>query len=66
MLSFLDNKNGNYKIISFWAKKARGLMAQYIIKNRIETIEGLQAFDSEDYLFDSESSTDNKLIFKRG
>lgn len=65
-VEFLDNKNGNYKIISFWAKKARGLMAQYIIKNRIETIEGLQAFDSEGYLFDSESSTDNKLIFKRG
>ena len=65
-VEFLDNKNGTYKIISFWAKKARGLMAQYIIKNRIETIEGLQAFDSEGYLFDSESSTDNKLIFKRG
>lgn len=65
-VEFLDNKNGNYKIISFWAKKARGLMAQYIIKNRIETIEGLQAFDSEGYLFDSESSTDSKLIFKRG
>lgn len=65
-VEFLDNKNGTYKIISFWAKKARGLMAQYIIKNRIETIEGLQAFDTEGYLFDSESSTDNKLIFKRG
>jgi len=65
-VEFLDNKNGQYKIISFFAKKARGLMAQYIIKNQVETIEGLQGFDYEGYWFDTESSTANKLIFKRG
>ena len=40
-VEFLEHKNGVHKIISFFVKKARGLMAQYIIKNRIETIEGL-------------------------
>jgi len=65
-VEFLDNKNGQYKIISFFAKKARGLMAQYIIKNRVETIEGLQGFDYEGYLYSSEDSSDHKLVFKRG
>ena len=65
-VEFLDNKNGQYKIISFWAKKARGLMAQYIIKNRVETVQGLQGFDYEDYLYSASDSTDNKFVFKRG
>lgn len=65
-VEFLDYKNGQYKIISFFAKKARGLMAQYIIKNRVETLEGLQGFDYEDYLYSADDSTDNKLVFKRG
>lgn len=65
-VEFLDHKNGKYKVISFWAKKARGLMAQYIIKNRVETVEGLQGFDAEGYLFSSEDSTNDKLVFKRG
>lgn len=65
-VEFLDNKNGQYKIISFFAKKARGLMAQYIIKNRIENVEDLQGFDYEGYFYDAASSTENKLIFKRG
>lgn len=65
-IEFLDHKNGTYKIISFFAKKARGLMAQYMIKNRIERVEDLKGFDYEGYCFDSETSTDKKLIFKRG
>lgn len=65
-VDFLDFKNGKYKVISFWAKKARGLMAQYIIKHRVESVEGLQGFDSEGYLFSAEDSTDDKLVFKRG
>ena len=64
-VEFLDCKNGKYKIISFFAKKARGLMAQYIIKNRVEDIEGLKGFDYEGYYFDEDSSTENKLVFKR-
>jgi len=65
-VEFLDHKNGKYKIISFFAKKARGLMAQYIIKNRVETLEGLQGFDYDGYLYSADDSTDNKLVFKRG
>ena len=65
-VEFLDHKNGQYKIISFFAKKARGLMAQYIVKNQVESVEGLQGFDYDGYWFDQEASTENKLIFKRG
>ena len=65
-VEFLDNKNGQYKIISFFAKKARGLMAQYIIKNRIENVEDLQGFDYEGYFYDADASSESKLIFKRG
>ena len=65
-VDFLDFKNGQYKIISFFAKKARGLMAQYIIKNRIENLADLQGFDYEGYCFDAQSSTDLRLVFKRG
>ncbi len=65
-VDFLDLKNDKYKVISFFAKKARGLMAQYIIKNRINDIEGLKAFDYEGYWFDADNSDENNLIFKRG
>ncbi len=41
---FLDQKNGKYKVISFYAKKARGLMARFMIENQIDRIEGLKAF----------------------
>ncbi|MCE7991868.1 MAG: peroxide stress protein YaaA [Roseivirga sp.] len=65
-VEFLDFKNGEYKVISFFAKKARGMMARYIIKNRINEPEGLKDFDSEGYYFDESSSSENKLVFKRG
>lgn len=62
---FLDQKSGTYKIISFYAKKARGLMSQYIIKNRLSKVEQLCQFDYEGYYFDESASTDRELIFKR-
>ncbi|WP_298367716.1 peroxide stress protein YaaA [uncultured Lutibacter sp.] len=62
---FKDYKNGNLKIISFFAKKARGLMVRYIIDNNIETIEGLKGFNSEGYVFDSNLSNNKELIFTR-
>jgi len=65
-VEFLDFKNDKYKVISFFAKKARGMMARYIIQNRINTPEGLKGFDTEGYFFDEEGSTEDKLIFKRG
>ncbi|WP_040975506.1 peroxide stress protein YaaA [Necropsobacter massiliensis] len=62
---FLDNKGGKYKVISFYAKKARGLMCRYIIQNRLTEIEQLKAFDLGGYWFDSAASSDNELVFKR-
>ncbi|ARU56859.1 MAG: peroxide stress protein YaaA [Pseudomonadales bacterium] len=62
---FKDCKRGQYKIISFYAKKARGMMARYIIENRIVTPEGLKTFCVDDYYFDEQESTDSQLVFKR-
>ena len=62
---FKDEKKGTYKIISFYAKKARGMMADFIVRNRIKTIEGLKAFNCSGYEFDTEASEGNKLVFLR-
>ena len=62
---FLDNKNGKYKVISFYAKKARGLMCRYLIQNRLTEIEQLKEFDLGGYWFDSASSTETEFVFKR-
>ena len=62
---FLDTRNGQVKFISFFAKKARGLMAGYIAKNRIETIKGLRAFDCEGYRYSDDRSSADELVFVR-
>lgn len=62
---FEDWKNGEYKIISFFAKRARGLMARYAIQHRLETPEGLQAFDADGYRLAHEVSTADRLVFRR-
>ena len=62
---FLDKKNGNYKVISFFAKKARGAMASYIIKNKIQTLDELQDFQGLDYKFCTERSDSSNLVFIR-
>ena len=62
---FKDAKNGTYKVISFYAKKARGMMARYLIENQIETVEGIQAFDVAGYYFMPAESTATELVFKR-
>lgn len=64
-VEFLDWKNDKYKVISFFAKKARGMMARYMIQNRINDPEQLKGFDYEGYYFDVKASTENELIFKR-
>ena len=63
--AFKDLKNGNYKIISFYAKKARGLMAAYIIQNRIKSVEDLKGFDCEGYYYSPESSNAKQMVFLR-
>ena len=62
---FLDWKNGEFKVISFFAKRARGRMARYAIQHRIETPEGLRGFDSDGYRWAPERSSDTSLVFCR-
>ncbi|MCF7371795.1 peroxide stress protein YaaA [Vibrio sp. J2-3(2022)] len=62
---FKDCKNGQYKVISFYAKKARGMMARYIIENRIESVADLTKFDTAGYYFVEDESTPTELVFKR-
>lgn len=64
---FKDWKNDKLKVISFFAKKARGLMVRYIIDNNISTVEGLKGFDYEGYAFSLEHSNieKNELVFVR-
>ncbi|OBT07311.1 hypothetical protein A9264_07665 [Vibrio sp. UCD-FRSSP16_10] len=62
---FKDLKNGQYKVISFFAKKARGMMAKYIIQNQIDSIEALKQFDMAGYHFSDTDSTARELVFKR-
>ncbi|MDX8552780.1 peroxide stress protein YaaA [Tenacibaculum sp. 1B UA] len=62
---FKDFKNGQYKTIMTFAKKARGLMVRYIIDNNVETLEELKGFDVDGYGFSEEMSTETDLVFTR-
>ena len=62
---FEDWKGGRYKVISFFAKRARGLMARYAITRRIATPRRLEQFSSEGYAFDERASAPDRLVFRR-
>ncbi|MBE1299194.1 MAG: peroxide stress protein YaaA [Alteromonadaceae bacterium] len=62
---FKDKKNGQYKVISFFAKKARGMMARYIIQNQLTEVAQLKAFDSAGYQYSEALSKGNELVFTR-
>jgi len=62
---FEDWKGGRYKIISFHAKRARGLMARYIVENRIAEPQALKAFAVEGYAFDEAASNDATYVYRR-
>lgn len=62
---FKDYKNGKLKIISFFAKKARGMMVRFIIDTNAETIDDLKGFNYEGYQFDANLSKGNHLVFTR-
>ena len=62
---FKDFKNGQYKTIMTFAKKARGLMVRYIIDNNVKTIEELKGFDVDNYRFSEEMSSETELVFTR-
>lgn len=63
--NFKDFKNGQYKVISFFAKEARGAMARYIIDTNAKTIEDIKGFNYMDYGFSEEMSKENDLVFTR-
>ncbi|MEI7571079.1 MAG: peroxide stress protein YaaA [Alcaligenaceae bacterium] len=62
---FQDGKNDVYKVVSFHAKRARGLMARYAIEKRVTKPEDLTKFDTEGYAYVASLSTDDKLVFRR-
>jgi len=64
-VQFKDQKNGQYKIISFFAKKARGLMARYVIEQQADSVEALQQFNLAGYRFSPELSKAHELTFLR-
>jgi len=63
---FMDKKDDKYKIISFYAKKARGLMSRYIIQNRISAIEQINQFDTDGYAYNAALSEPDAPVFLRG
>lgn len=62
---FKDYKDGQLKMISFFAKKARGMMVRYIMDKNIRSLSGLKGFDYEGYKYDAKLSKGNKLVFTR-
>ncbi|MBT4160656.1 MAG: peroxide stress protein YaaA [Gammaproteobacteria bacterium] len=62
---FKDYNNGTYKVLSFFAKKARGAMATFIIHNRVSKPEDVKAFDSDGYTYNESFSSDNQWVFTR-
>ena len=64
-IAFKENKNGKYKVVAIHSKRARGLMVDYVIRHRIETVDDLKGFDTEGYQFQVNLSTDQDWIFCR-
>jgi cytoplasmic iron level regulating protein YaaA (DUF328/UPF0246 family) len=62
---FEEVRDGEPRIISFFAKKARGLMARYAIQQRVRSVKALQAFDAEGYAYDKAASSADRLVFRR-
>lgn len=64
-IQFLDKKGDQYKTISFYAKRARGLLVRFCAINQIKDPDDLKSFDLEGYRFDSSTSSEHCLVFKR-
>jgi hypothetical protein len=62
---FEDWKSGQYKIISFFAKRARGLMARWAVQHRVASPRKLEGFDLDGYAFDAGASEPDRLVFRR-
>lgn len=63
--AFKEKKDGDYKMVGFFAKKARGMMSRYIIENRIDKPEGILDFDTDGYKFNKKLSTETEPVFTR-
>jgi cytoplasmic iron level regulating protein YaaA (DUF328/UPF0246 family) len=63
--AFEEWKGGQWKVVSFFAKRARGLMARYAIRKRAATPKALEGFDLEGYALDREASAPDRLVFRR-
>ena len=62
---FEEGRAEGYKVISFFAKRARGLMARWAVQHRVTTVKKLQRFDAEGYAFDAAASAPDRLVFRR-
>ncbi|MEJ2003708.1 MAG: peroxide stress protein YaaA [Cyclobacteriaceae bacterium] len=64
-IDFREYKNGDYKVIAVYAKKARGLMVRFMAENKLDDPEDLKGFDYEGYAFNDQLSGENSLVFTR-
>lgn len=64
-VAFKENKNGSYKVVGMYAKKARGQFIRYILQNKINTVSELKNFDVDGYSFNTDLSNSNTYIFTR-
>ena len=62
---FKDYSKGKYKVISFYAKRARGMMADFVVRNRIQDVDGLRDFTAGGYAYDEDASTPEAPVFLR-
>ncbi|MEM8920265.1 MAG: peroxide stress protein YaaA, partial [Pseudomonadota bacterium] len=62
---FWETKGGKSRPLFMYTKRARGLMARYVIENRIDDVDDVKAFDVEGYTYDAAASTEDKLVFIR-
>jgi len=63
---FKDYKNGSYRFLSFYGKKARGMMAGFILKNRIKKTDDIKFFEEDGYFYNENLSKDDQFVFTRG
>ncbi len=64
-IAFKEEKNGKARVIAIFAKRARGMMADYIIRNRLEESEAIKSFDREGYRYSAQDSDDRQWVFVR-
>jgi len=64
--AFKEFRDGSYRFITLYAKKARGMMCNFIIQNHLKAVNDLKSFDVEGYQYNQKISSDNEWVFTRG